>query len=721
MYTRIRCRGCSRRLKLPYGADPRKARCPSCGVRVADPDNTGHEATEAKAESHGTSPAADESPPVAQDAKLTTPPVPKCHNNPQQSWSAEAPLSLDDEETILSLDDAEELEPRGLVPSASPPPPAWVGPFPPQRFRAEVLSDRRSKMPISGRMAVVVTPHGLFLEPDEGGFVYVPVGSGAQVIGPGEITLSLGPRRIELKWLKVGNPHRLAQDVAALLAGLPVVIGMRHYRLPPWMAFAALGLGLAVMVGPLIFALAAGLTLKTGLIIGGSLATIALAANLFYLFGMRGSLIARLWLMNGTAAALTALFAVGAVTYARTTSTPIVWREWVLSSPGSSPQNSGNVSAYEAEPLPPPPTYLDLLREKGIVRIPEADNALVTALALQPGQPTLLAGYNDGHIRVWKLDQPTLEDWRPGPSGDGPVKHLRFLNGGQHLLIAGPKSVVLSPMESTVPATLRISGDLIAIGPGTPASRYRFAVLRGNRIQIQVRQFSSGLVANPPGTPVDGFVSLPPKQELPDTTYRTDLAVSNKLTFLSLNGSGTLLGGLADGSVVSWTLRGSMKVENTTHKGPIRAIAYGPTQADLAIGDEKGVVTFWPSKSLLPATLAMLSFPVTALAIDHAGSKVAAGDAAGNVILYAVSPPKEIASFRATGPVTAMAFGPDDESLIYGLGTVIEMRSLDPWLKGSVGDSSAETSPNAGPSPAKPGSLPPSSSPKLPVAERKRP
>lgn len=668
MYTRIPCRGCGRRLKLPYGADPRKARCPSCGERIENIENPDDTLPELPA-------AIPPAPvPLSLDDSRTRLPAakPLSLDESRPNLPKPKPLSLDDNVTILSLDDDDDPK-AGTKPSEPEP---YIGPFPPQRFHAVVLADSKSKKPLDGSLDVVVTPHGLFLEPPGLPFVYVPVGATSEVTGLGELTIALGARKIELQFVKVGNPNRLARDLSALLAGQPLILAESCYRRPRWLIPLALVLAVLVVAGPVFFARAASLPMKSGLIIGGALAAIGLVASLVFAFRTRYSLESKVLLMNGTAAALTALFGIGAFTYARTTSGGITWRgsEKAAEKPPEIP-----FVPYPAQPpLPPPPSYLDIAREKGQARI-EDNAAAVTALALVPGRTSLLAAYADGTTRLWPLDLPTIEDWTPGPIADGPTRRIRFGDGGRIVVLAGPSGTVVTPLDMPPPAPLRIAGDTVAIVPAKVKDRDRIAVLRGNR--VQVRLLPAGLPTAPAGMPVNGFIPLNAKQETPDNTYRLDLASPAKLTFLTFHPTGLLIAGQPDGSVISWPQKGNFKVENTTHKAPVRTIAFGTARPDMALGDDKGIVTMWPGSSLLPTRHAMLTSAVAALAIDSKGQRLAAADSAGNVTIHTVKPPAEIATFKASGPVSSLAFGPGDDSIIVAVGTVIEIRMLEPLLK----------------------------------------
>jgi len=686
MYTRIPCRVCGRRLKLPYGADPRKARCPSCGTRVEAANETPPEAPPPSAASEPVQPAAVKvhfpaallSPGDPPKSEVPIPPQPILHPARLLQPAAPEVLSLEDDDTLLSLDDDD--EPASGAKPTSPEP--FQGPFPPQRFQARVRSDSHPKLPLAGLLDVVVTSHGLFLEPPGSPFLYVPVGTKGEASGPAELTITLGAREIELRFVNVGNANRLARDVTLLLAGQPILLATSDYHRPGWLSLLALGLAAAVVVGPIMFAQSRSTSMAVGYAIGGGLAILGLSFNLLLLRFTRFSLESKVLLMGGAAVALTACYAIGALVYVRTTPYSVVerassneiTREDAVEKPPAIP-----FVEYPAAPaVPPPPSYLDLATEKGHARI-EDGPADVTALALIPGRSTLLASYADGTSRHWALDRPTIEDWRPGPTVEGSVKSIRFGDGGKTAIFAGAQGSVIVPLDSPPLAPLRIAGEILAIAPAKAKERDRMAVLRGNRILVKL--LPAGLPQKPTGTAINGFTLLTTKQETQDASYRVDLTPPAKLTFLAFHPTGLLMGGQPDGSVITWSQKGPFKVENTTHKSPVRVVLHSPNGTDFALGDDHGLVTLWQNRTLLPTRHAMLTSTVTALALASSSQRLAAGNAAGQITIHDVKPPAEVGTLKVQGAVKALAFGPDDDSLIVAVGRGIEIHMLDSVIK----------------------------------------
>ena len=541
MFMRIECRNCGRRLKVPYGANPRKARCPVCGTKVDPGDEE-----------------ADQKPPSPSRAGEPAGTL------PVTAPEAEQPLPVkNDPIEILSLDDdgaAGSTRKDGDAAKSQPPP--YQGAFPPLRFRAVLRSARRDGSG-AGPVDVVATPHGLFIETSDNVRTYVPISSKCEITGPGELTVTAARRVVELRLVGVGQPDRLARDLVSLLAGANEPIDPADYRRPGWL-YALAGMSAAALaVGPVVLARSTNRTLAGGLAAGGGFAAVGLAVNLLIVFRSRAALGWRTGLMAGAAAALTLVFAVGAFVFLRTNP----------AAGGGEDKPAPFVEFPALPPQPPPPTYLDAARADGMAKMVDGP-ADVSALALVPGRPTLLAAYEDGSTRIWPLDRPTFDGWQIGPKCDGPCRQLTFTGAGGTAVLSCPGGSLAVPLDAPPINPLKIPGDFVSVQGSAGKEKDRFAALRAGK--MAVRFLPPNLVSHPVGTPVKGVVRLGPKQEAVDPLYKNDLPAPAKLTFLTWHPSGVLLGGLPDGSVIVWSAaEKTFHTENPTHKAPVRVVSHG--------------------------------------------------------------------------------------------------------------------------------------------------
>src|SRR5262249_45438608 len=145
---------------------------------------------------------------------------------------------------------------------------------------------------------------------------------------------------------------------------------------------------------------------------------------------------------------------------------------------------------------------------------------------------------------------------------------------------------------------LKIPGEMFAAFPFP--SGERFATLRGNALLL--RSVPTDLVKKPAGK-AKGFVLTQPREGPIPADVKAPLTPPGRPTFLAWHPTGKLLGGLPDGTVVSWGATGpAFTATGRVHKAAVRAWAASPWTWDFATGDDKGTVGVWENKSMTPRT-----------------------------------------------------------------------------------------------------------------------
>jgi hypothetical protein len=663
MSVRLTCRACAAHLKLPPGCTKTKVRCPKCDARM---DVSA--AISARAYLPTTSARVPE--PTTTDTPLPEPrataereedPLPYLSLDPATRPPApQTPPPLPDakpqDEPPLSLDDSPPEEP----PQAPPP----------FRVAARVTADGAKQF--VGPCEGVLVPHGLFLESVPfRPFAYAPVGSPAFTPTPGAVVVSLPDGRALTVEFLHHDGGRVAEDVAAFLAGRRGVPEAREYRRsPPWLVLLAVIFAVGAGAAPVAAARGIDLDPGLGLWFGVGFAVLALFANAAVAFFSRMPLPGKVAVMAATGAALTGvcLFAAAAYVAGR--------RHEAQNRPPEPPLQPG--PTQPGSPGSPPgerrhlPTAVDLAYRDGVYRFDDGPDD-VTALAVRGDGAVLVVGHRDGTTHVWRLDGPAIDPFAIGPRCDGAPSRIAFDSTGTLVSMTCATGTVIAPWNDPPAAPLKIPGEMLAAFPFSTGER--FATLRGN--SLVVRQVPTGLVKNPPGK--TGFYNTMGSEEPqpPDVVPR--LMFPQRPTFLAWHPTGQLIGGLRDGSVVSWGAGVNASPVSREHKTAIRAWAASPSTWDFATGDDRGMVGLWENKSLRPRLFAGATGAVTQLAFSPSGSHLAVGDTSGAIRIWSLGAERAVA--RINRVAVPVAFGPWDDTILLSDGKRLELWSLDELAK----------------------------------------
>lgn len=691
MAVRLVCRACGKRLKLPDGADPKRAaKCPKCFAPV---DLTA--AVEASAylptvvipksllvtkPTAVPKPAAligDEDPlpylptkPTSKppdagaDAGGLRPPPPKPPDLPVAK--KEAALSLDD--GPLSLDD-------DPAPDGAPPEPE-----PPFRVPVWVLAD--SLRQIVGPCFAVFVPHGMFLEHEPmKPFLYVPVGPPVESPGAGELLIVLPDNRAVTVRFAGRAARPLARDARGFLGGERPVPLAAEYRRKWWMLWAALVFALGLAVGPLALARTTALSWELALKVGAGFAAVGLLANAATVLFSRRSVPGQLVTMATAGAVVTGVFLFGATAYLAGVRTGAErTRAKPDEGPPPAPVPGPNEPGAPGPPPPPdpgprPPSHLDRARARGVSVLDDGP-ADVTALALAADNNSLAIGYADGTTRLWPLDQPTFDAMLPGPTADGPVSRLQFDGSSRFVFATTTGGVVAAPRTGPFLAPAKIPGGQVAIGPDLLNDRVRFAAVRNNTLVH--RLLPAAFVANPPKKDKVPFALAGRGDEVIPGATVADPPKPNGApgpTFLAWGAGTRLFAGLNDGAVAIWSETMRPEPPSRDHKATVRAWARA-NSGDFATGDEQGNLGLWSAKGGKPTVGSVLVTPITGLSFAPSGARLLIADNSGWLVIWDVATGKARHRVKRPVPVKALAFGPADDVVILGTGKTVEVWSV---------------------------------------------
>jgi hypothetical protein len=529
-----------------------------------------------------------------------------------------------------------------------------------------VVADSRNQL--SGSLHGVLTPHGLFAEARRNKpLLFVPVGSRAEADGS-LVVVSLPGHVLTFRFSGVGQPAQLAADTVAFLVGERPVPLPAEYRRPWWLVGVGVVLALGLAVGPVAFAGATGLELWIGLLLGGVFAALTTVMNIGVALFTRISVGGKVALMAGVGVAVLAVFLVGATAYLvgrphhpEPTPPPVkpLPPEPVAPPPSPPPQPSG------------PPTHFNLVYQNGKTRLDDGP-AEVTALAVAPNDGTVIAGYADGTTQLWSLDQPAFEPPRPGPQADGAVHRIAFDPTGKTVFLSCDGGLVVAPLSAAAKLQAVVPGQYVTVWPAP--NRERFGAVRAGR--VQVRYTPADLIANPPaGRAVKGFVVSTMKDEtLPAGVPAGGVVPAGGApTFLAWHPTGRLMCGTMNGNIVLFSVGGLQPTTTVReHKAAVRAWAESPW-GDFATGDDQGVFGIWLNRSATPMTLRAGRAAISHLAFNPCGGELAVADAAGGLSVWSVNSGKKDFEVKRRGPITALAYGPQEDLLLIADGKGVEV------------------------------------------------
>lgn len=654
------CRGCGRRVRVPDGVNPRKARCSKCRTKLAAPD-----------------PA----------ATPTPDPYRAFVDDSQAIGRTEAPRpthppDADPPPEVLSLDDAEQIDspssrrpaPRVTRLGGSAAAPAEDLP-PPFRFAVRVVSDTRNRL--RGAFRGVLTPYGLFLEslPNKP-LIFAPIGTPTSATGS-VVVIRLPDGVLSLRFGGVAFPDQLAADTAGFLAGRRPVPLPTDYRRPWWLAGVGALLAFGLAAGPVMLAEDNGIDLWIGLSLGAVFVAMATAANTAVALRARLPVGGKVALMTGVGAAALALFVLGSMEYFAGQKEP----DEPEPAPPSPPVVTGGLPTPTPQPPEPegPPTHFELVYRQGKTRLDDGP-ADVTALAVSP-HGTVAVGYADGSTLVWALDQATFEAPRTGPRADGAVRRIEFDPAGKFAFLACDAGLVAAPFDTPPHTPLLIPGEHVAIRPDP--NRERFAAVRAGR--LHVRYAPMDLAKDPPaGRAVNGFVVSTPKDEtVPFGGFAAGtVPPGGKPTFLAWHPAGRLVCGRPNGTITAMPTGtpGVLPVVILEHKAAVRAWA-ASAGGDFATGDDAGFIGFWPEKSMKPTKFKAGAGAIRGLAFNPRRGELAAVDAAGWVSVWHPTSGTKLFAVKPKPLPRAVAYGPNEDLLMIADGKGVEVW----WLPALAG------------------------------------
>lgn len=721
---RLVCRACGKRLKLPDDMkSKRSAKCPKClepvdltsaleaaayTSAVAAPGMAGVPPSGNSGDTHSqitetqAKPAPSHTPRsaalIGEDDPLPYDPLPlpaeKNEKHEQErdkdAGGSHPPLPPGTKSLVPDwLDDANLGSVRSPLPKAPPPPsgepalsldddsePADLPPeLAPFRVPVHVLAD--SARTIGGECFAVIVPHGVFLEREPmKPFLYIPIGSGVDSPASNELTVLLPDRRAVTILFKGRSGRTLARDTRSFLVGMRLAPVPADYRLKWWMLLPAFIFATGLASGPLVLSQVADLGWGFGLLVGVGFVFLGLIANVIVVLLSRHGAFFQTAMMAGMCLLVTGIFLFGATAYLAGWQKAKEEIQNTPQPPGGSP-GSPNPSPKPPDPKrplgdPDRPTHLDRAKKNGSSAL-EDGPADVTALTLAADYNTLGIGYADGTTRLWPLDQPTFEAMQPGPKPDGPVLRMQFDHKTSYVFAHTASGVTPAPRGGPPTVATKIPGTPVAIAPELDEDRIRFAAIRGNAIQY--RLLPTAFLINPPvkGRGVSPVIPNPKTDEIVPMGSRDPIKPPT-VTFLAWGSENRLFVGQPNGGISIFDAMMRPEGQNNDHKAAVKTWALYSSNGNFATGDEKGGVALWSARGGKPTLWPVFDgAPVTGLAFNATGSRLAITDNTGWLVIWDATAGKALHRVKRPAHVKAVTYGPTDDIMILAAGRTVEV------------------------------------------------
>ncbi len=260
-------------------------------------------------------------------------------------------------------------------------------------------------------------------------------------------------------------------------------------------------------------------------------------------------------------------------------------------------------------------------------------------VAFQPNSNQLLTGGSDGSLRLWAMP-PAPERIVTHPDA---VRTAIVSADGKRMFTGGADKIVRAwNLPDAKTPERQYSGHTAAVNAVALSADGKFLASAGDDETIRFWNQSNG--------------------------QQTALigAHTGPVTSLAFHNSGQVLSASADGSIKLWQQPGEGKL--LAHPGQVASAVLSPDGSRLLTGCSDKQVRLWNlSNGQIERPFAGPSLGVLCVAMNSAGTQVAAGSVDKTLFVWNTADAKEVRKFTLAAAVNSVAFSPDGKLLAGGL------------------------------------------------------